>query len=119
MEERCFATVKITSPEGVSTPAKSLGEFMEVWRKGVTLGGDAGCNVVLDGLPPVAAIVRAASNHKLLYHSDSPSFRAATEYIRGPIPPFGERIDNQPFELHGYVVEFGEAYQMMPSSDAT
>lgn len=119
MERKCFATVMITSPQGVTMPPKSLGEFMTVWRKGVKIGADAGCDVALDGLPPVAAIVRAASNHKIIYQHDSPTFHAATVYTGGPIPPFGQRIDNRPFELHGYVVQFGEVDEMTSSPDAT
>jgi hypothetical protein len=45
-----------------------LGEFRAVWRKGVTVGSAAGCDVVLDdpAVSPRQVLLVALSNHKFL-----------------------------------------------------
>jgi len=122
MALQCYVTFTVTSPNDDAMPPRELGEFHSTWSRGFSIGSDAGCDVVLSGLAPVAAIVRAASNHKLLYRHGSPGFeqyyreRSAGRYtpIDGRIAPYDERVDYRDFYVGDYVLRFGEVYRDEP-----
>lgn len=111
MVRECYVTLTVSSLNGNSMPPRELGEFQSTWKPGVSIGSDAGCDVVLSELAPVAAVVLAASNHKLLYRHGSPGFDQARNYSGGPVPPYEERVDYREFNVGGYVLRFGEAYR--------
>jgi hypothetical protein len=122
MARQYYVTLTVTPPNGDAMPPSELGEFHSTWNRGISIGSDAGCDVVLSGLAPVAAIVRAASNHKLLYRLGSPGFeqyyreRSTGRYteIDGRIAPYDERVDYREFYVGDYVLQLGEAYRDEP-----
>lgn len=84
-----------------------LGEFHQVWRPGINIGSDPRCTIVLPDLPPVAARVRAASNHKLLY--------LLPQGTNLPLPPdtfpvrgYDARVDGNWFPVGEYWIHFEE-----------
>ena len=111
MVQSCFVTLSITTPQGEVLPPKKLGEFKATWTGGVSIGSDVNCDIVLNGLLPVAAIVLAASNHKLLYRHGTSNFAKAVEYAGGPIPEYDQRVDYRSFDVADYTLQFGEDYQ--------
>lgn len=106
----CFVTVSISPLDGGDATTRELGEFHATWSKGVTIGSGERCDVRLPGLAPIAAVVLAASNHKVLYRPGSPGFALACKYDGESFPDYDERIDYSPFEVGPYRLQFGERY---------
>jgi hypothetical protein len=111
MGRKSFVLVWIRScdPGSLSQHAE-LGEFHAVWKAGVSIGSDPRCTIVLPNLPPVAARVIAASNHKLLYR--------LSEDVSLPLPPvtypvaaYDARVDYGEFQVGPYMIRFGEVYR--------
>ena len=107
VSRECVVTLSITPADGGEPTTRELGGFREVWRKGVSIGRDGWCDVSLPGLAPVAAIVLAGSNHKLLYLPGSPGFAEAFGHAGGQIPEYDARIDYSVFVLGPYRLQFG------------
>ena len=112
MEPRaCVARVTVRDAQGAILAERDLGEFGAVWSAGVSIGSDAGCTVVLPGLPPVAVRVLAAANHKLLYRLP-PGTGLPLPPPTWPMPQRGERVDHAPFRVGPYEVSFSEDYRL-------
>lgn len=107
----CFVTVSITRVDEGFTAARELGEFHGVWRKGVSIGSDEACAICLPGLAPVAAVVLAVSNHKVLYLPGSANFELARNHAGGRVPDYDARIDHSGFHLCAYHLQFGTRYR--------
>jgi hypothetical protein len=116
MAGQYYVTVTVTPPNGDAMPPRELGELRSTWNRGISIGSDAGCNVVLSGLAPVAAIVLAGSNHKLLYRYGSPAFEQAKDYTGGPLGPYDERVDYREFYVGDYLLRFGHVSRDEPKS---
>lgn len=114
MSRTCFVTVAIGHADGRPTTTCDLGEFHTVWRKGVRIGADPSCQVPLDALPPIAAILWAASNHKMIWRAGEPGFDAALARDGGPLTTGGERVDYSVIRLGPHTVQFGERYEEGP-----
>lgn len=110
MSRVCFVTVAVSRVHGGAATTRELGQFHAVWRKGVSIGSDGQCDISLPGLAPVAAMVLAVSNHKLLYLAGSPGFALACDYDDGPLPRYDARVDYGSFEVGPYRLQFGERY---------
>lgn len=113
MGKEYFVTVHVTRVDEGFTATRELGEFSATWRKGVTIGSDEQCDVCLPGLDPVAAVVLAASNHKLLYRAGSPGFEHARAASRKELPDYDARIDYSTFTVGPYALQFGERSREM------
>ena len=107
----CFVTATIGHEDRRPTTTLDLGEFHTVWRKGVRIGSDPACEVCLPDLAPVAAVLLAASNHKLLYLPGSPGFAAALDRKDGDLPHYDARVDYSVIPVGPYTVQFGERYE--------
>lgn len=108
MEQKCFVSVSICGLDpGTSSRDVVLGEFHAVWEAGVSIGSDPNCTVVLPDLAPVAVLIIAASNHKLLYRL--PEETSLPLPPRGPgLPPgdYDQRVDDREFHVGPYKIRF-------------
>ena len=87
--------VRIRRPEaGAEVRTIDLGAFHAAWGSGVTLGSDPGCTVILPDLPPIAARLTAASNHR---------------YLQVFPQGVSRRVDRQEFGLGPYRIRIIEA----------
>lgn len=111
MTRKCFVTVELGHADGRPTTTFELGEFHAVWRKGVRIGGDASCQLRLAEIAPVAAILWAASNHKMLWRAGEPGFEEALARDGGPLTTGGERVDYSLIRIGPHTVRFGERYE--------
>jgi hypothetical protein len=111
MVQKSFVSVSINRPEpGAFSRETELGEFHAVWKEGVSIGSDPGCTIVLPDLPPVAARVVAASNHKLLYRLPEGTSLPLLP-VRRPVVGYDERVDYREFQVGSYRISFGEFYR--------
>jgi hypothetical protein len=107
-EKDDLVTVSVTPVNGGETTTYVLGEFRAVWRKGVFIGSAERCDLRVPGVPPIAAVLLALSNHKLLYLPDDEGFAQARNFTGGEIPDHGVRIDYAAFPVGAYRLQFGE-----------
>ena len=114
MSRTCIVTATIGHVEARPTTTLDLGEFHTVWRKGVRIGSDASCQVRLAEISPVAAILWAASNHKMIWRAGEPGFTEALARDGGPLTTGGERVDYSVIRLGPHTVQFGERYEEGP-----
>jgi len=109
MTRKSFVTVSIRQTQGGEERRMELGEFHSTWESGVTIGRDPRCTVVLtsEEVPPIAARVVAASNHKLLYRLP-PETTFPLPPMEPPFPQYDERVDYNEFQVGPYLIRFGE-----------
>lgn len=111
MAQKCFVLASVRGPSPASLPHEvEVGGCHAVWQDGVSIGSHPNCTIVLPELTPVAAFVRAASNHKLLYllpeGTSLPLPRPAF-----PVGHYDHRIDSREFQLGPYWIRFQEIYR--------
>ena len=111
MVRKSFVSVSIRRPDpGSFTRDAELGEFKEVWKAGVSIGSDPRCTIVLPDLPPVAARVVAAPNHKLLYRlPEGTSLPLPAE--TPSIGRYDERVDHREFQVGPYTIRLDALYR--------
>ena len=110
---RCFVVVSVrNSTQDDESWRRELGEFHEVWRRGISIGSDPACTVVLPSseVAPVAVRVLAASNHKVLYRLP-PGTALPLPPVSHPIDPYDERVDSREFQVGPYTIRFAEKYR--------
>jgi hypothetical protein len=111
LAKKCIASVSIRgpSPDSPSTVTE-LGEFYAVWQDGISIGSHPRCTIVLHELPPVAARVIGASNHKLLYRLPEGASLPLPPVTR-PVGHYDQRVDYGEFQVGPYWIRFDESYR--------
>ena len=119
---KSLVTVTIRRGAAGAPTTRVLGPFAEVWSRWRTIGSDPRCDVVLASpagtapeVAPLAACVRAGSNHKLLHRLPPGAVL--------PLPPGFEtqdleRVDHWPFEIGPFQLTLGQDYEAEPGDDA-
>lgn len=96
----------VTNLRDDSQTVVPLDDFYSVWSQGITIGSDLECTVVLHSseIPPVAALMKAASNHKF--------FQLLPPGTKLPLNiadyPLGQRVDYSPVQVGHFKITFSE-----------
>ena len=93
----------VNEPDSSLEHRTTLGDDDAVWRRGVVIGSDPRCDLVLTDVPPLAARVAAAGSSRVLIRLPT-SAEWPLPPLEYPITGFDETVDYRPFQIGPYTV---------------